>query len=46
MHNIGIKFIIKNFDYWVWVSLWPAIMIPKELSGILKNKISKKFKTE
>lgn len=36
VHNVGVKFIIKNLDHWVWVSLWPVIMIPKELFQSLK----------
>lgn len=31
MKNLGIKFMLKTFDHWLWISLWPLIMIPKEI---------------
>jgi len=35
--NVGIKFIIKNLDHWIWLTLWPLIMIPKEAFELLKT---------
>jgi glycosyltransferase involved in cell wall biosynthesis len=38
MKNLGIKFMLKTFDHWMWVSLWPLIMIPKEIISELFKK--------
>jgi glycosyltransferase involved in cell wall biosynthesis len=37
--NVGIKFIIKNLDHWMWLTSWPLIMIPKEALELFKKKI-------
>lgn len=39
--NLGIKFILKNLDHFLWLNCWVPIMVPQELAQMLKDKISR-----